>query len=71
MKYQNIKMARSERGTLLRLQRNVVCLAVFLTFGIVFSKPGIEVMNSAYDVITSSLFSPSQNAKVCFSNSVF
>ena len=57
-------MARSERGTLLRLQRNVVCLAVCLTFGIVFSKPGIEVMNSAYDVITSSLFSPSRSAKV-------
>ena len=57
-------MARgSERDTLLRLQRNVVCLVVCLTFGVVFSKPGIEVMNSAYDIITSSIFSNSQNSK--------
>ena len=59
-------MARGgERDTLIRLHRNVVCLAVCLTFGVVFSKPGIEVMNNAYDVITSSIFSSSQSAKVC------
>ena len=64
-------MARgSERDTLLRLQRNVVCLVVCLTFGVVFSKPGIEVMNSAYDIITSSIFSNSQNSKVFLSNNI-
>ena len=64
-------MARgSERDTLLRLQRNVVCLVVCLTFGVVFSKPGIEVINSAYDVITSSIFSNSQNSKVFFLNNI-
>ena len=66
-------MARgSERDILLRLQRNVVCLVVCLTFGVVFSKPGIEVMNSAYDIITSSIFSNSQNSKVfSLNNMVF
>ena len=66
-------MARgSERDTLLRLQRNVVCLVVCLTFGVVFSKPGIEVMNCAYDIITSSIFSNSQNSKVfSLNNMVF
>ena len=64
-------MARgSERDTLLRLQRNVVCLVVCLTFGVVFSKPGIEVMNSAYDIITSSIFSNSQNSKVFLRNNM-
>ena len=64
-------MARgSERDTLLRLQRNVVCLVVCLTFGVVFSKPGIEVMNSAYDIITSSIFSNSQSSKVFLSNNI-
>ena len=64
-------MARgSERDTLLRLQRNVVCLVVCLTFGVVFSKPGIEVINSAYDVITSSIFSNSQNSKVFLRNNM-
>ena len=48
-------MARGgERDTLIRLQRNVVCLVVCLTFGVVFSKPGIQLMNDAYHLITSS-----------------
>ena len=58
-------MARGEtRNTLVRLQRNVVCLALCLTFGVVFSKPGMQAMNDAYDVITSSIFSWPESAKV-------
>ena len=58
-------MARGEtRNTLVRLQRNVVCLALCLTFGVVFSKPGMQVMNDAYDVIKSSIFSWPESSKV-------
>ena len=62
-------MARGgTRDTLVRLQRNVVCLALCLTFGVVFSKPGMQVMNDAYDIITSSIFSWPESAKVRYIN---
>ena len=58
-------MARgTERDTLIRLQRNVVCLALCLTFGVVFSKPGMQLMNEAYDIVTTSIFSWPETAKV-------